>query len=74
MSHKNFFMVSNKISDNFSGFSLGRKESRIKSRGRNRPSTRFTADGNADHTRVFSDCQRNAKRGHIPRIGVSLYD
>ena len=37
----------------FQAFSLGRKSSRRKSRGRKRPSTRFTADGNADRTRVF---------------------
>ncbi len=45
-----------------------------KSRGRKRPSTRFTADGNADRTRDFSDFGMNAKRGHISRIGVNLCD
>lgn len=58
----------------FLGISLGRKESRIKSRGRCRPSTRFTADGNADRTRDFSDFGMNAKRGHISRIEVNLCD
>lgn len=62
------------VLNSFSAFSLGRKESRIKSRGRKRPSTRFTADGNADRSRDFSDFGMNAKRGQISRIGVNLCD
>ncbi len=52
----------------------GRYLSRRKSQGRKRPSTRFTADGNADRTRDFSDFGMNVKRGHISRIGVNLCD
>lgn len=41
------------IQGGFQAFSMGRKSSRRKSRGRKRPSTQFTAGGNADRTRVF---------------------
>ena len=48
----------------FQAFSMGRQSSRRKSRGRKRPSTRFTADGNADRTRVFGLLDAEKYRCH----------
>ena len=58
-----------------SGISMGRKLSRRKSRGRKRPSTRFTAAGNPDRTRVFGILEakkyRRRKRGLVPVYGAT---
>ena len=63
------------IQGSFQAFSMGRKSSRRKSRGRKRPSTRITAAGNPDRTRVFgildTEKVRCHKRGLVPVYGAT---
>ena len=56
----------------FQAFSMGRKSSRRKSRGRKRPTTRFTAGGNADRTRVFGIFALFLKWYHFRGQGANL--
>ena len=60
------------VEGSFQAFSMGRKSSRRKSRGRKRPSTRFTADGNADRTRVFGIFALFLKWCHFRGQGANL--
>ena len=63
------------VADRFQTFLMGRKSSRRKSRGRKRPSTRITAAGNPDRTRVFgildTEKVRCHKRGLVPVYGAT---
>lgn len=60
------------IQGSFQPFSMGRKSSRRKSRGRKRPTTRFTAGGNADRTRVFGIFALFLKWYHFRGEGANL--
>ena len=60
------------VQGSFQAFSMGRKSSRRKSRGRKRPTTRFTAGGNADRTRVFGIFALFLKWYHFRGEGANL--
>lgn len=63
------------VQGSFQAFSMGRKSSRRKSRGRKRPSTRVTAAGNPDRTRVYGISEakkyRRRKQGLVPVYGAT---